>query len=141
MSGPIALLDTNIFLSARNPGETAHGACRRLLDAIDAGQLQAMVSTLTIAEIRAGLTPAEAAVMWQSFVSHLVSSPNYSVESVDLEIAELAGAMRPRTGLSLPDALIVATGHLRGAAYLVTQDRTFARAQELLPVRLPERAP
>lgn len=138
MSGPSALIDTNIFVSARNRNETGYAACTRLLDLIDEGKLRAMVSTVSLAEIRAGMSPAEARNVWQAFVSHLLTSPNYRVEPVDVEIAEAAGEMRARTKLTLPDALVVATGHLRGAEYVVTQDRELSRLQTTLAARAPD---
>ncbi len=138
MSGPNALIDTNIFVSARNRNEAGHSACRRLLDRIDEGRFQAMVSTISLAEIRAGFGPAEARSVWQAFVSHLLASPHYEVEPVDVAIAETAGELRERTGLTLPDALIVATGQLKGAEFAVTQDRQLGRLQTVLRVRAPE---
>jgi predicted nucleic acid-binding protein len=137
VSGPNALLDTNIFVSARNRGETGHLACRRLLDRVDDGQVHAIVSTITIAEIRAGLRPAEAQSVWQAFVSHILTSPNYVVEPVDRSIAEVGGELRERTKLKLPDALIVATAKLKGAEYIVTQDTRLGPAQSIAKVRSP----
>ncbi|EQD39437.1 PilT protein domain protein, partial [mine drainage metagenome] len=138
MSGPIVLLDTNVFVSARNRHESGHEVCRRLLDRIDEGKIQAQVSTVSIAEIRAGLLPSEARTMWQAFVSHILTSPYYRVEPVDVAIAEMAGQLRSDTKLSLPDALIVATGRLKGAAFLVTQDRQLGRLQTVVEVRTPQ---
>ena len=137
MSGPSALIDTNIFVSARNRNEAGHAACTRLLDLIDEGKIRAIVSTISLAEIRAGMTAAEARNVWQAFVSHLITSPHYEVEPVDVEISEAAGEIRAQTRLTLPDALIVATGHLKGAAYVVTQDRDLGRLQTVLSARAP----
>ena len=139
MSGPSALVDTNVFVSARNRNETGHSACARWLDLIDEGKVRAMVSAVSLAEIRAGMSPAEARNVWQAFVSHLLTSPNYRVEPVDVEIAEAAGELRSRTKLTLPDALIVATGHLRGAEFVVTQDRELGRLQTTLAARTPDK--
>ncbi len=132
MSGPSVIVDTNIFVSARNPNEASYDACRHLLDRIDAGRVRALVSTVTVAEIRAGLKPAEVRAVWQAFVSHLLTSPNYSVEAVDVEIAERAGELRQQTKLTLPDALIVATGQIREVTAVVTQDRQLGRLQSVV---------
>jgi predicted nucleic acid-binding protein len=137
MSGPNVIVDTNIFVSARNPFEAGHGTCRRLLDRIDAGKISALVSTITLAEIRSGLGPAEARAVWQALLSHFLTSSNYSIEPVDAEIAERAGELRQQTRLTLPDALIVATGQLRGAVAVVTQDHELGRRQSVLPTRDP----
>lgn len=137
MSGPSVIVDTNIFVSARNPNEPGYDACRRLLDRIDAERVRALVSTVTVAEIRAGLDPAEARAVWQAFLSHLLTSPNYSVEAVDVEIAEAAGELRQQTKLTLPDALIVATAKVRKAIAVVTQDRQLGRSQSVVRTRDP----
>jgi predicted nucleic acid-binding protein len=108
------------------------------MDRIDDGGLTALVSTISIAEIRAGLEPAEAKAVWQAILSHLLTSPNYRVEAIDSSIAELAGEIRERNRLSLPDALIIATGKLRGAEFVITQDRQLGRRQSVLGVRTPD---
>jgi predicted nucleic acid-binding protein len=137
VSAPNELLDTNIFVSARNRGEAGHLACRRLPDRVDDGQLHAIVSTITIAEKREGPRPAEAQSVWQAFVSHILTSPNYAVEPVDRSIAEVGGELRERTKLELPDALIVATAKLKGAEYIVTQDAVLGPARSIVKVRSP----
>lgn len=91
-----------------------------------------MVSTVTVAEVRAGLTPVEAPAVWHAFLSHLLTSPNYSVEAVDTEIAEAAGELRQQTKLTLPDAIVVATAQVRRATAVVTQDRQLGRLQSVI---------
>lgn len=138
MSGPDAIVDTNIFISARNRHERGYTACRKVLDQIDEGHLTAIVSAVTIAEIRAGMTREEIPTVWRAMFTHLLTSPNYRVESVDAEIADAAGELRASNRLTLPDALVVATGRLRGASFVVTQDRALGRRQDLVTVKLPE---
>lgn len=138
MSGHRVLIDTNVFLSARNPDEEGHRESASLLDRVDAGELRALVSVVSIAEIRAGLQDHEVRTVWQAFTSHLVSSEDYSVIPVDISIAEFAGEIRRRTKLSLPDALIVATAKQSGADYIVTWDRELDRAQSVVKARAPK---
>jgi len=138
VSGPIAIVDTNIFISARNRQEPGFAACRKVLDQIDNGNLTAIISTVTIAEIRAGMSREEIPTVWKAMLTHLLTSPNYRVESVDAEIAESAGELRASKRLTLPDAMVVATGRLRGAAFLVTQDRALGRQQDRLAIKSPE---
>jgi predicted nucleic acid-binding protein len=137
VSGINAIVDTNIFIAARNPHERGYSACRRLLDQIDQGRLNAIVSSITIAEIRAGMTPEEVPTAWRAMLTHLLTSPNYRVEPVDADIAEAAGELRSSNPLTLPDAVIVATGQLRGASFIVTQDQKLGSRQDRLPVKLP----
>jgi predicted nucleic acid-binding protein len=137
VSGPDAIVDTNIFVSARNPREAGHAACRAILEAIDSDQVQVIVSTITLAELRAGFSPEEVPAVWQPLSAHLHSSPNYVVEAVDSDIAEAAGELRRSCRLTLPDALIVATGQVRRAKCLVTQDLQIGRAGIGLPIKEP----
>lgn len=112
--------------------EPHRGRLRRLLDRIDAGRAHGLVSIVTVAEVRAGLEPAEARAVWQVFLSHPLTSPNYSVEAVDGEIAEAAGALRRKTRLTLPGALIAATGKVRKATAVVARVRRLGHLGSML---------
>lgn len=59
-------------------------------------------------------------------------SNRLSIVPVDLEISEVAAAIRARTSLRLPDALIAASALARHAECIVTQDREFGKARTLV---------
>ncbi|MCI4344643.1 MAG: PIN domain-containing protein [Thermoplasmata archaeon] len=131
------IVDTNVFVSARNPGEGGYAACRALLDAIDGHRIRAMVSTVTFAELRAGFSAEQVRTVWKPLSAHLLSSPDFRVEPVDADVAEAAGELRQSGRLALPDALIVATGRLRGAQCLVTQDLELRKVKFGLSIKGP----
>ena len=137
MSGINASVDTNVSIAARNPHESGYSACRKLLDQIDQGRLSAIVSSISIAEIRAGMTPEEVPTAWRAMLTHLLTSPNYRVEPVDAEIAEAVGELHSSNPLTLPGAVIVATGQLRGASFIITQDKRLGHRLDRWPVKLP----
>jgi predicted nucleic acid-binding protein len=137
VSGPDAILDTNVFVSARNPQEEGYAQCRAILDAIDNARIRAIVSTITLAELRAGYSPEEVPTVWRPLSAHLLSSPNYHVHPVDADIAEAAGRLRQASRLALPDAIVVATGMVRGADCLVTQDQVLLKASINFPIKSP----
>ncbi len=137
MSGIPVVVDTNIFVSARNRPEAGWAACRALLERVDEGELRAIVSALTLAELRAGFREREVPTVWRPLLSHLLTSPNYRVEPVTPSIAERAGVLRARSRLGLADAIIVATGLEAGAAELVTQDLGIGQKENELPTRPP----
>ncbi|MCI4330355.1 MAG: PIN domain-containing protein [Thermoplasmata archaeon] len=137
MSGPDAIVDTNVFVSARNPREAGYDACRALLDAIDGHRVRAMVSTVTLAELRAGFAAEEVPTVWNPLLAHLLSSPDFRVEPVDADVAEAAGELRQSGRLALPDALIVATGRLRRAQCLVTQDLELRKVKIGISIKEP----
>jgi predicted nucleic acid-binding protein len=123
------VVDTNVFVAARNRAEANFEACRRLLAAIDEGKFRALISVVSLAELRAGFSIDEIPALWTPFLSHLTASPNSSVEPVDREIALTAGAIRHEVGLTLPDALILATAHHRNAKGVATDDREMSRGK------------
>lgn len=137
MSGLDAIVDTNVFVSARNPSEPGYGASRKLLDRIDRGEFRTALSTVTIAELRAGFSPEEVRTVWKPMLRHFLTSPNYHVVPVGPEIAEEAGALRSTAKVTLPDCLIIATGHVLGIGFLVSHDKELARSQRLLSVKAP----
>ena len=137
MSGLDVLIDTNVFVSARNPHERSHRSCQELLDRIDRGELHAVISTVTIAELRAGIAPEEVPTVWKAMISHFQTSPNFQIEPVGSEIAEAAGALRAASRLTLADALVVATGQFTGVSILVTLDQELSRRQAVLTVKSP----
>jgi len=138
VSGLDVIVDTNVFVSARNRHERGNPACRKLLDRIDQGEFRAMVATITIAELRAGISPEEVRTVWKVMLSHLLTSSSYQVESVDADIAEAAEELRATSRLTPPDATVVATGQLRGASLLLTRDKELALRQSVLPVKSPD---
>jgi predicted nucleic acid-binding protein len=138
VSGPRVLVDTNVFLAARASREPGHAASRRLLDAVDDGRLEALVSVITLAELRAGFTAAQIPAFWTPFLSHLRASHSYSIEPVDEAIALAGGELRESTHLALPDALILATAQLRNAKFVATQDLELLRAKSSVVSKRPE---
>ncbi|MCI4329149.1 MAG: PIN domain-containing protein [Thermoplasmata archaeon] len=141
MSGARVLVDTNVFLAARAAREPGHAASRRLLDAVDDGRLEALVSVITLAELRAGFTVAKLPALWTPFLSHLRASHSYSVEPVEEEIALAAGELRESTHLGLPDALILATARLRGAKFVATLDLELLRTKWSVAAKRPNEIP
>jgi predicted nucleic acid-binding protein len=137
VSGIALVVDTNVFVSARNRNEGGSDACRAFLSSVDRGEVRGIVSTLTLAELRAGFTAGEVAAVWRPLLSHLLTSSNYRIEAVTAPIAERAGELRARYRLSLADAAIVATGLELEAAGLVSQDSDLRKKQTELPVRSP----
>jgi predicted nucleic acid-binding protein len=138
VSGPVVVVDTNVFVSARNRHEAGHSSCRKFLDSIDDGSYRAIVSVVTVAELRAGISTSEVPTVWKAMLSHLHTSPHYQLEVVDSDIAELAGELRAAHRVTLPDAIVVATGQLRGASLIVTQDRELARRQSIMIAKAPQ---
>jgi predicted nucleic acid-binding protein len=137
VSGPRVVVDTNFFLAARDPRPSGFAAPRDFLDAVDEGRFLALVSVITLAELRAGFSSAQLPAMWTPFLSHLLASESIEVEPVDDAIAIAAGALRNERGLSLPDALICATASERSATCIATNDHELLSAKPPIVARRP----
>ncbi|MCW4048212.1 MAG: PIN domain-containing protein [Candidatus Bathyarchaeota archaeon] len=126
------VLDTNVFLNVINKEEPFFASSSRLLDLIDEGELNAVVSTVTLAELSTGYYMTGDEKGWKEFLIHLVSSENYIIVDLDVAIANKAGKLRAETGLKLPDSIIIASGLKEKAEFLVTQDMEFSKASSVL---------
>ena len=132
--GITAVLDTNIFLNVKNREEPYSASSRQVLDAVDDGQIQAVVSAVSIAEMCSGYYSAGDERGKDEFITHLVSSQKFTIVNRDLKVADVAGMIRAETGLRLPDAIIVASGLARQASYIVTHDEEFKKAKRHIKV-------
>ncbi len=132
--GITAVLDTNIFLNVKNREKPYSASSRQVLDAVDDGQIQAIVSAVSIAEMCSGYYSAGDERGKDEFITHLVSSQKFTIVNLDLKVADVAGTIRAETGLRLPDAIIVASGLARQASYIVTHDEEFKKAKRHIKV-------
>ncbi len=125
-------IDTNIFVSVKNREEPYCGPSRAVLDMADEGTLEGVVSTVVVAEICSGYHTAGELKEKDEFLTHILTSPNYVVAEVSVDVADEAGRIRAETGLKLPDALIVASGLKMKADYLITYDESLREADSYI---------
>jgi predicted nucleic acid-binding protein len=126
------VLDTNILLNVKNREEPYYEPSKQVLDAADEGRIHAAISVVSIAELCAGYYSAGDERGKQELIMHLLSSKGFSIVELDVKLADVAGKIRAETGLRLPDAIIVASGLERRAAYIVTHDEEFRKGRRYL---------
>ena len=64
------------------------------------------------------------------------SSQNYHVIDVNTLIADQAAYVRSKTGMKIPDAIIVATGIVEKAKSIITNDKdSFKKAAKLIKIQ------
>jgi predicted nucleic acid-binding protein len=128
------VLDTNVLLNAKNVDEQYSAHSLQILDAVENGLIQGVISIISIAELCTGYYFKEDMRGKEEFLAHLISTRGFLVTDLDLEISDTAAKIRADSGLKLPDAIIIATGLAKGAQYIVTHDKELKKADNYLKI-------
>lgn len=128
------LLDTNclVYLLEGTAGPE-HRYMLRLMETAAAGEVELLTSTVTLAELLAGVARRGSRADVERAQRAVLGLPGLSPLPVDTEVARESALVRERTGLRLFDALIVATGMVHEANALISNDRQLVRAEHGLP--------
>ena len=118
-----ALFDTNIIIDALG----GHGVAQREIVAYPDGA----ISVVTYVEVMAGTFPHN-----EDAARALLLK--FKIIDIDVDIADYAVTLRQDRGLSLTDALIVATAQASGRV-LITRDTKLVNELDDPPVRVPYR--
>lgn len=127
-------LDTNIFLNVKNKEEPFYQYSEAILNAIDNGDLEAIVSVITIAELCVGYYNADEIIDKDEFISGLYSNQYYDIIDMNLKVADKSGEIKNKSNLKLPDCIITASILLEGASCLITNDGRFEKAKFYIPI-------
>lgn len=117
MNGMRVCIDTNVFIAVKNR-EKNYLYCEKIIDEIDGGAIEGIVSTLVIAEVLVGFYKNKEEFEASRFLAHVINT--YKVIPVTTNIADFAARLRVAR-LKLPDAIILATAKLNDAI-LITRD-------------------
>lgn len=130
------VVDANIFLNVKNKEEPFYPYSEQVLNSIDEGRNKAILSTVVVAEICCGYYLTGETEDKDEFILHVSSSQNYLVMNVNTLIADQAAYVRSKTGMKLPDSIIVATGIVGKAKSIVTNDKdSFKKASKMTKVQ------
>ncbi|MFH2110716.1 MAG: PIN domain-containing protein [Candidatus Bathyarchaeota archaeon] len=135
--GPRVVLDTNVLLKVYNR-EPGYEGVVEILDQVESGKARAAISTVTIAEVAVGYHTSGDETGLKDFVLHFRSTGEYAIVDVDTGLAELAGKIRAKTGMRLPDAIIAASGVISGASHVITEDKQFTKASAFIASLTPD---
>lgn len=107
-----------------------------LFERIEAGEIVAVVSVVTLAEVLAGPLGSRNEILAERYFKTLTSSNSWRVQQMDPELSFTAARIRTRYHLKLPDAIQVATAIQSGSTALITHDRDFSAVEEILVLGL-----
>ncbi|MHA1745565.1 MAG: type II toxin-antitoxin system VapC family toxin [Promethearchaeota archaeon] len=121
-------LDTNVFIALMNKEANAH-YCELIFNAIDKKMLQAVISTIVVAEVTVGFYQTNNMDGKQKF--HNKISVDYEILPVTLDIAEKGAELRAKMAIKLPDALIYASAEFGNVDVLISNDHPFRKKSKL----------
>ncbi|MBS7540489.1 type II toxin-antitoxin system VapC family toxin [Ancylobacter lacus] len=132
MSVPRVYLDSNVFITAfENAGARSDHAWW-LLHAIEAGQIAAVTSEITLAEILVKPIEAGDDELAESYQAMLTSGPVMEVLPVARGILVGAAGIRARRpAIRLPDAIHVATARSAGCTHFISNDERLTMPEGL----------
>jgi predicted nucleic acid-binding protein len=130
--GSVAV-DSGVIIALFDSSDVHHAWSMEQIEQIVTARYAIVISALTVAEVL--VRPAQAGVA--DAVRADLMSLRPRVVDVDADLAASAARMRgSRTGLRLPDAIILATALWAQCDYLVTTDQRMAVAADGIPVRV-----
>jgi predicted nucleic acid-binding protein len=120
------VLDSSVVIAYLNANEVASPVARIVIDEFLARERNnAVLSASAAGEIL--VRPYQMGKA-REVAFEILDMPGVQLRSVDFLVAAEAARMRSESKLRLPDAIVLATGVLTGAAVLVTNDRELAAA-------------
>ncbi len=131
-------LDTNTFLNMKNKEAQFYFYSKKILEAIDQGEMEAVISIVTIAELIIGYYKNKELKEKEEFIRGLYANKNYKIINLDFILAEKAGEIKSKTNLKMPDCIIIASSILEKVPILITNDSKFDKAKDLLQIMVPE---
>jgi predicted nucleic acid-binding protein len=123
--GAKVYLDTNIIIYALEGFAAFDDQIRALLQAMDDGEISAITSELTLAEVLVKPIKDQDTTIQQLYRSFLTASPVLQMASIGRNILEEAAHLRATTKLKMPDAIHLATANLTGCDSFLSNDVLF----------------
>jgi predicted nucleic acid-binding protein len=124
--GDRVYLDANIFIYALEDFSAVGTKLRALFAQFDRGELQAVTSELTLAEILVKPLRDGDVAACESYRRVIQTSASLEVVPIGRDILLAAATLRATTTMKLPDAIHAATATSARCATLLTNDRGFA---------------
>ena len=119
----LVLLDTMVFSYHLSDHPRYAPLAAAVLEAVEAGRLAGLTTTITLAEILTRPAQAGDRKAMLDYELYLTHFPHLTVLALDVGLARETAVVRGATGLRTPDAVQVAAARLAGAGAIVTNDR------------------
>lgn len=131
-------LDTSPFIYFIERNQTYMAVMREIFRRIDAGVFEGSSSVITMTELLVQPRKNQNLALEREYRDLLVHGRNFTLISIDPQIAESAADLRARYNLRTPDALQVAAALQAGCEAFLTNDKGLQRVTELRVLVLDE---
>lgn len=134
-------LDSNILIYVIERVDPWSQVAGELVDAVESGAAAATISALGLAEILSGPARAGDLAILERYDGEIRDIPGLSVESIGPDLAGDAAVIRGVRGMSLTDAVHLASARAAGATAFVTNDRRLRGSSKLEVLYLDDLVP
>ena len=134
--GQDVVLDTMVFIYLFEDDPTYGRPCEWLLRQIEAGTLTGIVTPVTAAELLVKPLQLNRPAVADQYRDALRSLPNVRMVATSPEVGFMAGALKAKYRLPLPDMIQVATALELNSTALISNDKALQRINEIKVVLL-----
>ena len=125
------VLDTMVFIYLFEDHPVYADRCERILNRISEGAFSGVVTPITAAEILVKPLQKEEPSVADRYRAALRSFSNLDLANFDMDIGIMAGSLKARYGLPLPDMFQAAAALSYPARTLISNDKAFKRIKEI----------
>lgn len=118
-----------IYYIEEHPTYLAHVAPVFL--AADTAQIELVTSTITVSEVLIHPLRLGADHLRDEYLDLFLNSANLEIQSIDIDVAQRAAALRVAHNIRLPDALQIGAALHAGCTAFLTNDRQLSRVNDL----------
>lgn len=133
-------LDTNVVIHLLEGSGSLADLGEALIDAAESGRMSAVLASIGLAEVCVGPARRGDLALVERYAEALGSMPGLRIQALTAEVAADAAVIRGIRGISLADAIHLASARAAGATAFVTNDRRLRGSSRLEVVYLDELA-
>lgn len=128
------VLDTNVLGAALTEGEAGRPVALEVLEHLDNHGHEVWLPTIVVAELGVLFHSRGAQVEWGAFLALVRQGSRYRTRPLDLDLADSAAALKAKTKLKMPDAIVAATALAVKADVVISDDPDLKRVRDRVRV-------
>jgi predicted nucleic acid-binding protein len=133
-----AVIDTNVFIYLFEDHRTFGPVAEFVVEQAASGAFTAVITPVTIAELLVKPLQADRPDVADKYRTAVTHIRGITPVSIDPQVGTMAGALRAKYGLPLPDMLQAAVALAGQPPTVITNDRSLRRVSELRIVTLED---